>query len=40
MFLRIGAGECAIIILLVLLLVLSSVVLSIRLRRGGDGDPS
>ena len=36
MFVRIGAGECAIIILLVLLLVLSSVVVSIRLRRGGD----
>ena len=36
MFVRIGAGECAIIILLVLLLVLSSVVLSVRLRRGGD----
>jgi hypothetical protein len=33
MFIRVGAGECAIIVLL-LLIVVGSVLLSIRLRRG------
>jgi hypothetical protein len=36
MFVRVGAGECAIVLLLVLLLVMS-IVISIRLRREDDG---
>jgi hypothetical protein len=37
MFVRVGAGECAIILLLVLALAIG-IVISIRLR-GGDQEP-
>ena len=35
MFVRVGAGECAIVLLLIIILVLS-IVISMRLRREGD----
>jgi|GEM_PF-1766434 len=35
MFVRVGAGECAIVLLLIIILVIS-IVISLRLRREGD----